>query len=202
MDFNNNEISQKFNNICLERANLGSLKFYKEFIYPLPFFPELVEKIQNASFIKCDLTKIPEGLAIYSSLKNLDLSENIIESIINWEFPNTINLKNLDLSMNKLKILSPGIPPSIIKLDLSYNPSIDLQSVWNLWLPNLETFNITNCEIFEFPNSKPAWSTTIRKLNLNGNKLTSIPEFIIHLPLLEDLFLFGNNIKIVNFEFI
>jgi len=181
--------------LIFENPKMTSFDFFCVDIPSIPLKQDLISQIGRAKFSRCQLEHIPSGLEAYHCIKQLDLSENNFSIILSSEIHGLIILQMVDFSMNFLKTIESGLPATITYIDLSYNPEIDVQSVWDLYLPKLETLKVAYCEIAELPQSLPAWNATLKYLNLEGNYLSSIPEAITMLPLIEEIIFFGNMFK-------
>ena len=177
-----------------ERPKLTALEFFDTRIEEIPVKAELIPQVLRAKFARCHLTNVPPGLIQYHYIKVLDLSENLIEEIKDGELEGFILLQYLDLSLNNIIKISPNLPSSIIHLDLSYNPKIDIESVFSINLPNLDILKLAHCNLHELPNKMPPWGSNIKNLSLDGNYFTVFPEILKSFPKLDDISLFGNSI--------
>ena len=176
------------------KQKISAFEFVEVHIPEMPLKPELVPQISRAKFSRCQLKKLPKGLSGYHFLKVLDLSENEITDVEEEEVKDFIALQYLDLSLNNLTRMTPAMPATIIQLDLSYNPSIDVENVFSLNLPKLEVLKLIYCHINELPDIIPPWSNSIKSLSLDGNNLKNIPKCVTKFPNLDELILFGNEI--------
>jgi len=177
-----------------------NLDFYDTKVELIHCDQDMISKVTRARFLRCFLTDLPKGLSSYTNIRNLDLSGNMLEifdssAIYEWK-----ELKYLDLSVNNLIKIDHGVPFSITILDLSFNSNLDLQSLWELYLPNLEQVNISCCNVKNLPEGRPSWATTLRRFFLDGNYLKDIPGFIKDLPLIEEVHLSGNCIENISFS--
>ena len=140
---------------------------------PIEVLPVLtsVSNLRNLELVNCKLTSLGSELANYKNLESLDVRDNQITTVGNLAsfLP---NLVHLDLSNNQLTaITAEMLPGGLQALYATDNQIGSLPSGWNGQL-------MTN-------------------LNVSRNKLTVIPENIMNLPLLSDLFLSGNELRTI-----
>lgn len=157
------------------------------------------DTVNRIKITRCGLKSIPKGLLSFKNLRNLDLSENMFEIFKVHKFSSLSNLQILDLSLNNIIKIESYIPGSLTTLDLSYNPNLDFNEIYNLEMPSLETLKVASCRIKRFPKSKPAWAGTIKNFVLDGNHIKAFGNVFDNLPVLEELSLFGNDFEELNF---
>ncbi|OHT01018.1 hypothetical protein TRFO_07686 [Tritrichomonas foetus] len=177
-----------------DRETLSSFDFYNVKIESLPIKENLVPKIVKAKFAKCGLKSIPEELFSYVNIRELDLSDNHLSDFNSYNFLNFDHLTKLDLSFNMISNVTCMMPKTLIILDLSFNQTLDIDSVWNLAVPMLETLKLNNCRLKNLPETTPKWAQTIKNIQLDGNFINHIPNCLQKFPNLEDISLFGNMI--------
>ncbi|OHT05381.1 hypothetical protein TRFO_05969 [Tritrichomonas foetus] len=106
--------------------------------------------------------------------------------------------KKLDL-VGRIEELKLPLPAVLQVLDLSENPGLSSDFVFQLNIPTLQTLRLNHCDIVVLPENPPPMASTIRILSLDGNHLNSIPEWIFKMPELNELSLFGNEIETIEF---
>ena len=124
------------------------------------------------------LTSPPAEIGNISGLKSLDLHDNKITTIPNWNMP---ALKLLDLSSNCISLLPMMVLPSVTTVKIAGNrlQSIpDIDSFKSLKELDLSNNNITT--IGALPN-------LIHTLRLNGNPLDVVPVSVFELKKLTTL---------------
>jgi len=180
-------VMTKLKKLELRGNKLGKLP---DSIFSLPFLKFLDISHNN-------LIKLSDGFHTLKSLEYLNLRYNNLT-----EIPNSIgslaNLKTLDLKHNRLTTLplSFGKLTSLESLNLHGNqlstlPSI-IESLISLKKLKLGLNNL---------KSIPEWIKnlgSLKKLSLGGNKdLSKVEEWICFLPLVMELNLYDNNIKVL-----
>jgi Leucine-rich repeat (LRR) protein/serine/threonine protein phosphatase PrpC len=153
---------------------------------------ELVAKVEKIRLLGCRLTEIPVGLLSYTNITLLDLTENNLEVIAETEFLSFPFLDTLDLTGNRIRRLSLQLPEKLKTLQVSYNPDFEIESIWQIAAPSLQTLSATHCGISQLPTELPSWASTLRTLNLDGNSLEAIPPILAQFPALDELSLFAN----------
>lgn len=128
-------------------------------------------------------------------LKHVNVSYNLLESIVNYEGLGTVH--QLDLSHNHIRKLIPGVFgnfTSLKHLDLSFNriTSIDVHSFSQKEIPNLgtrsdhgsdpplpppalESLDLVNNRITMVEPQELLALNTLKSINLNGNPLSDLP---------------------------
>ena len=105
--------------------------------------------------------------------------------------------KKLDLS-GKIEELRLPLPTSLQVLDLSDNFGLDSSFIFGLEA-NLQTLRLNNCRIRELPSEMPSICENLKVFSLDGNELTSVPQWIFQIPEINEIGLFGNYIRYVEF---
>lgn len=175
--------------------NLSGFDFVLKNVPVIPYVADLLQKISRARFVNCGLTELPLGLENYTNISIIDLTENQLKDLTSDMFKPFSNLQSLNLTANNITDFKLDLPESIQTLDLSFNPSINVEDVWDLDLPNLEVIKITHCGIKILPERRPKWIATVRTIHLDGNFLTDLTPYFDEFENLEELSLFGNCIK-------
>ena len=106
--------------------------------------------------------------------------------------------KILDLTGRAADMPVP-LPTQVQVLDLSENLSLSAIFVFGLEAPGLQTLRLNHCQISELPEKPAAFYNTLKCLTLDGNDIANIPEWVLTMPELQELSLFGNCIKEVVF---
>lgn len=172
--------------------NLSSFEIVNKIVKIIPYVPEILQKISRARFADCGLTQLPTGLDAYVCISQLDLVDNNLNNLPKDAFMRFDNLQTLNLTANNITKFNCNFKQSLTTLDLSFNPNINLDDIWNLNAPNLETLKLTHCDIKSLPKIKPTWLPTLRSLHLDGNCLSELPDYFDEFEKLEELSLFGN----------
>ena len=185
------EIGQLIN---LESLYANDNKSWK---FEFPSFTSLLTKIifkKQSSQNNNDVPlSIPNEIKQLINLKELDLSRNKLTNIPEEVFELS-QLRSLKLNFNLLTEISSNLGKltNIKSLDLSYNQLIELPNEIDQ-LSNLNTLNLSRNQITELPNEIGQLSN-LQKLNLSENKLSTLPAEIGQLINLESLNLTDNQI--------
>lgn len=166
----------------------------------LPSDQAYFNNVSKIRLVNCRLNVPPPMIPNYFMLSVLDLCDNKITEFPSDFFTKLQKLSSLDLSSNKLKNLNCVLPPTLTNLNLSYNESLDVESIWKQNLPSLTTLRLSFCNINDLPSNDelPSFANSLTCLNLDGNNLTKIPSVLSQFSVLDDLSLFGNNIDEVD----
>jgi Leucine-rich repeat (LRR) protein len=134
-------------------------------------------------WINKEIKKIP-NLSLFKNLRELDLSWNKIEKI-----PETLpnSLSELNLRHNKIEKIPETLPNSLQELYLGYNKIIKIP----MTLPkSLQKLSLDDNQIKEIPKTLP---NSLQELYLNSNQIEKIPETLPNS--LQKLSLGNNQIK-------
>ena len=93
--------------------------------------------------------------------------------------------KKLDLS-GKIEELRLPLPTSLQVLDLSDNFGLDSSFIFGLEA-NLQTLRLNNCRIRELPSEMPSICENLKVFSLDGNELTSVPQWIFPIPEINEI---------------
>ncbi|XP_037811189.1 protein toll-like [Lucilia sericata] len=151
-------------------------------------------KLIELSLRNNKLTNLTENLFYYSStLKSLDLENNLIEVLQPDIFKPLINLIRLNLSSNKLIALPQGLldnNKNLIELSLGHN-QVQMKNLPSNLLANLPHLYevLLECGLEELPPTIFHNSKNILSLTITGNKFTELPE---------DLFKSQQHLKFLN----
>ncbi len=134
---------------------------------------------------------------IPASLEMLDLGENRIKSLLDFDFSQLKSLKDLRCSVNEISEISNlEYFEKLEALDLGFNKITELKNLDAL--TGLEHLNLVSNQIIEISNIGKL--TNLNFLNLSGNKITQIKN-LDQLSRLKVLILANNKIsKIENVE--
>jgi Leucine-rich repeat (LRR) protein len=159
-------------------------------------------RIRVINFRKSGLAKLPEAVSELKNLVSIDLSEN---PQLDFEdaflkLSKLKNLKDIHLSENNF-ITLPGninLLQATESLDLSQNIDLRLDDAFGKLsrLRRLIALDLSNNVFFEIPVSL-AFLKNLQKIDLGYNWLQSIPTAVFKLTNLKELFLRGNEIKLV-----
>ncbi|EAY01541.1 Leucine Rich Repeat family protein [Trichomonas vaginalis G3] len=175
--------------------NLTGFDFAMKNIPLIPYCPDLLQKISRARFVNCGLLSIPPGLECYKCISIIDLTENLLQELDKDSFKPFENLQSLTLTANNFSEFKLNLPPMLITLDLSFNPNLNINDIWELDVPNLEVIKLSHCGIKALPEARPSWLQTVRTIHLDGNFLTDLAPYFDEFENLTELSLFGNCIK-------
>lgn len=166
LDLSNNKIQYLSERIIT--SSLITLNISRNPIKKLPDgFPAPIECLY-ASF--CGLTQFPESWSDACELIDLNLSGNKLT-----ELPMIMSLLYLNVSHNNFSVF-PYLPPSIQKVDLSFNKITDLHD--NFEYNVLEELNIANNSFSTFSPQGGIYLPNLRNLNVSCNPLNcELPFF-------------------------
>ena len=99
--------------------------------------------------------------------------------------------KILDLTGRAADLRLP-ISTQLQVLNLSENASLSVDFVFALEAPALHTLRLNHCQISELPETPAVFCNTLRILTLDGNDIAKVPEWVLTMPELQELSLFGN----------
>ena len=136
-----------------ERALLGFdelsvLRLNGNRIHNVVFNVEIIPKLEQLEIKNNRLNQLPTFYGIFTSLKRLYLSENLILRIRGNDFQNITNIQELRLSNNRL---------------ISFKPIQELAS--------LTTFLLDNNNLVEIPTLKGTYKS-LQTLNLHNNNIS------------------------------
>ena len=157
-----------------EHTNISIIKNLIINNFGIIIYNNWCNNLNKLYLIKCSIKVIPEEINNFINLKELDLSKNKIKNITN--IFNLTSLKLLALSNNKINNISN---------DIKY-----LSNLENLYLNNNKIINITEIK----------YLTNLKHLYLSYNKIVLIPPEIKYLSNLINLVLFNNKIKTIPCE--
>lgn len=166
LDLSNNKIQYLSERIIA--SSLITLNISRNPIKKLPDgFPAPIECLY-ASF--CGLTEFPESWSDACELIDLNLSGNKLT-----EIPMIMSLLYLNASHNNFTVF-PYLPPSIQKVDLSFNHIKDFHD--NFEYSALEELNISNNEISTFSPQGGIYLPNLQNLDVSCNPLNcELPFF-------------------------
>ena len=139
----------------------------------MTFIPEWLGELTQLKTLDLShnqLKSLPDGMSKLTQLQDLNLSKNIITFIPDW-FGELVQLESLDFGNGNSRVPS--------------------------WLRENEegviNGNNNHNQLTDIPVSLSRL-TRLRKLVLDGNAITTIPDWLAELPFLESLFIWGNPI--------
>lgn len=218
------DLSQNnFNNLPVEIGLLTSLQEFKLCLnFRVPFsLPKEIGKLTQLVNFKLSgnsLESLPEEIANLNSLRIFDVSNNDLRYLPK-EFFKLDKLGKLRVDNNKLEVL-PKLPQTINHLAISYNPKLSKSVNWFesiSYLLSLSQLELRGCNITSWPkgiellvslrildigdNKIPnigasfcTQVTSLTKLLIDQNQLTTLPDQIGSLTSLSTLNLKQNNI--------
>jgi hypothetical protein len=157
--------------------------------------PEDLKKFKNLKILKLsynDITKLPSWIGDLKNLESIDLSFNKLESLPE-ELSDLNKLKILDLFNNNLKDLPKGFSKleSLDSLDLSKNKFEEFPKEISK-LKTLKSLYLALNSLKEI--NQDFDSKDLIHLDLRGNNLQKVPDFILNQTKLTKLFLNNNKI--------
>lgn len=182
-------------NSIFDVPQMTSIEVYTKSVGKLALRDDLAIQITRARFVGCRLSGLPEGLAACKNIVTLDVTDNQIEVLPQNALATFTSLQTLDLTANLVRSVDFALPCTLESLVLSFNPELDLKSIWTRELPNLKQLKVTHCRIQRLPEEIPPWSRTLESLYLDGNHLIEIPAVLKHFSSLTELSLHGNKIE-------
>jgi len=198
--FNNNK-SDKLVTLPNSIGDLSSLEELIGFNNNLKWLPESfgnLSSLKKVDLHNNKLEMLPDSIGNLENLEELNLKSNKIKKIPE-SISNLMSIKTLDFAKNEIKIvpvLMGELKNSLEILILSDNildeipPSIGE-------LKYLEIFGVSNNSIKKIPHSFEKL-VSLKRMFLDGNPLTYIPDYLYDLPKLISLFI--RNTKINGIE--
>jgi len=164
-------------------------------IYDLKEALKEPERVYNLDLSNQSLEEVPVELELFKNLRLLKLTDNKISSL-DSRLKGLKNLTSINLSGNKIRHLDfsefEGSKSTIDELWLRNNQLESLDVSINL-LPKLIILNIGNNKIAKC--DEEIILKNLRYLELDGNKLKSIPQFLKQSTNLKKLSINGNQIN-------
>jgi Leucine-rich repeat (LRR) protein len=180
-----------------DRPGMKEIEFRTKSVAALVVRDDLVPNVTRIRLVDCALRQFPTGLTSYVNITTLDLSENQLSEFARGAFLPFVKLDGLDLTSNAIKKFAVDLPPSLTKLHLSFNPKLDIESVWSLTAPGLDTLWITHSNLTSLPDKVPPWAQGLKVLRLDCNDFNSVPPILDKFPSLDEVSFFGNTITTI-----
>jgi internalin A len=185
--------------IC-QLTNLTSLNLSNNKINTLP---ESIGQLSNLTFLNLSNNKIntlPESIGQLPNLTFLELWDNQL-SILPESIGKLNNLTSLNIGLNRLQELPASISSlsKIVALSVTFNHCSELQSIGNL--TSINELDISGNQI----KILPEWLSkleNITSLDLSYNQLETLPSWIGKLSKLKELKLTSNNLKSLPLELV
>ncbi|CAH1778790.1 unnamed protein product [Owenia fusiformis] len=145
-----------------------------------------MQQLETLSLAGCALERVTIFLkdkAVHlQSLKNMDLSRNLISGIDQYSFYPMKSIRHLDLSRNKFEqitIFNEFVGLTGLKyLDLSRNPLFYIADKSFRGVSDIDTLDLSDCQ-FSSLESQELWGLyTLSKLYLNNNPLTYLSNAV------------------------
>ena len=157
-------------NLSFNKLELNGISYYKEQILLETLdlsFNEIKYLVSNLTFLNLD------------SLKRLNLSNNLLQSLNSFTFGHLIKLESLNLAYNDLKLLNPNCffnLNNLLKLGLGFNQiqTFDFLKYNKENLENLEILEIEQNKILLIQENDFDFNRQLVFLNLNSNPLKNI----------------------------
>ena len=146
-----------------------------------PLASTLPENTSVISFKNNKVNQLPNqpSHVLRDKVWNIDLSGNVIENLLDDKLGKTFsNVSNLDLSNNKLRLLSKNSFQHLTflsVLNLSYNKLDSLSQNWFSHLSELSWLDLGHNRISVINETKHGWPSRLEKLDLSFNQLRTIP---------------------------
>jgi uncharacterized repeat protein (TIGR01451 family) len=171
-------------------SKLGELDCHKNKIEIIP-----VSLPSSLKYLNCSANSITGSLILGSSMKGINMSDNLFESI---DIQSATNLIRLDCHKNKISSISGNLPNSLTYLDCSDNQLSSLPSL-NTPITHLD-FSTNKIHAFTIPqgssltflacydnllDSFPALPNNLENLSCGSNPIHSLPSLPNTLKYLE-----------------
>lgn len=201
LSLSNNSIFDFYSMIFRNQTNLMELNLAScELEAIRPKWLENLNNLQILSLFDNFITKIPRNLfATLANLKILNLAANKIDYFDSFAIANNSKLLKLYLNKNKLKKLQRiYFPSSLTTLDIGSNYFDDIHVESFKMLTNLQTLEMSFCNIREL---KFKWFTdlkSLKSLGLAGNEIEELPSGIFKDLNLKHLNLDGNRLRTIS----
>ncbi|CAH1176590.1 unnamed protein product [Phaedon cochleariae] len=146
-----------------------------------------------------------DAISVLSNIKELDLSNNRLKIMPETSFHFLRNLRKLELQDNIIEIIHKGtfqgdIHTELMEIHLSFNNIRSITQHSFVNLPNLEQLNLDDNSIESLERRSFMNLEQIKRLNLRGNKISIVPfETFQNLPQLEDLDISYNQLRSFDF---
>ncbi|KAM8831441.1 uncharacterized protein AB9W97_003028 [Spinachia spinachia] len=179
---------------------LNTLQLYRTNLKSLP--PHVLANVPHLDVLDLtgnQLVSLPSDVFSHGSLRSLVLKDNQIEKADAEWFSGNSSVTWLDLSGNRLTIVSPALLqklPGLTNLDFSDNNLRDLQAECLKNLPRLETLNLAGNNLSSLKPTIFAHNRKLSQLFLQDNQLHTLPGTLLHgLQHLQLLLLNGNQLQ-------
>lgn len=189
LNLQNNQIEDcsELQNVRIEKLNLSKNKI------SMPF--RNVKHADVLTFLNLQdnqISEIPEDFKDFINLRYLNISCNQLK-LLPVTISNLKNLKTLILQKNQISAIQCSFAQMALEyLDLSYNQLVHLPELNKKSLIHLK---LNNNQFETLPESVTDESCQLKKLYLQNNQLTNIPENIENLKKLRELNCYNNSIQ-------
>lgn len=182
IDMSHNQIDWiDFPGLFTKQFNLEVLNFNGNPNFPSKINVKILEheNLRQFSCSVCGFTEI--GSLTFTGMSNLEvllLNANNIEEIAESSFRSNINMKVLNLSDNKIKILHPETLTNLKKFSHLTLTSNSIQMPNNRFFlksESLQSLAMDSCEIEVIYPETFGELKSLEKLNINGNFIVNIP---------------------------
>ncbi|XP_031826457.1 uncharacterized protein LOC143174143 isoform X2 [Nomia melanderi] len=129
-------------------------------------------------------------------LKNLDLSENMMNEIYTRTFIDMYNLQSLSLSKNNLSTFDDSVVkviPGLLRLDLSHNHINTIEHTIDKTVTKIKFLDLSHNSIFNISQNFFDSLSNLQYLDLSFNKIRSLENInFVYLKFLETVYLNNN----------
>ena len=150
--------------------------------------------IYSISMINNDLTVFPDQVKNISRLTRLDLSHNALETINLDDVQANLSLIELNLSYNRFRAVPVAVNKlaNLRDLSLSYNRISALEDFDFNLLKNLGRIDLSNNKLLSISRASFQHNPLLRVIDLSNTDIDTVPEAVLSLQHLHQLFLYGN----------
>lgn len=183
-----------FQNTIIEKLDLSNNEFV---IYPSQTFGDIGFTLRHLDLSSNQIDRLDSTMFYETQfLTNLNICRNKLSILPDNAFTSLGNLLDLKLCRNSLtanlKELLHYIP-KLRQLDLSYT---SLRTAPTFLLPKLSHLNLSGNFLDELPSSSVEGLSNLKTLVIKNNRLVNLPSCWTKLPLLKNLDVSSNPIKV------
>ena len=146
------------------------------------------------TIVNNDLTVFPDQVKYIPRLNRLDLSHNALETINLDDVQANLTLIELDLSYNRFRAAPVALNKlaNLRVLSLSHNRISALEDFDFSMLRNLGRIDLSNNKLLSISRASFQHNPLLRVIDLSNTDIDTVPEAVLGLQHLRQLFLYGN----------